>query len=404
MTSIRNAATRLPGSADVVIIGGGVIGCATAFFLAKAGLAPLVLERDQLGCEASGEAAGMLAPQAEADQAGPFFEFGLAGRRLFSPLAEELKAATGIEIEHRQIGILAPFFGDSDREALLARAGWQRESGLSVQVLDRREAIAAEPLLSDKVEGAVSFPEEAHVNSRSLVMALADAAGRHGASFATGRPVIAVIRDGDKVAGVRCADQTVSTRTVVLAAGPWSGLFGEVLGLSIPVSPAKGELLLVRPEGRLPHRIVYSKHAYLIPTPRGEAILGTTTEFVGYDKRSTLAGVGAILAGVSELIPTVGSATLLRAWAGLRPHTPDELPLLGRHPRIEGLILATGHHRNGILLGPLTGQLVQELILGRPPSIPLDPFRPDRQVRNAPDAITALESPVFPPAKSDPLR
>ena len=376
MPIISGPRTALPKSADVVIVGGGVIGCATAFFLAKAGLAPLVLERDQLGCEASGEAAGMLAPQAEADQAGPFFEFGLAGRRLFSPLAEELKA--GIDIEHRQIGILVPFFGDSDREALLARARWQLECGLSVQALDRREAIAAEPLLSDKVEGAISFPEEAHVNSRGLVMALAAAAGKHGASFATGRPVTSVIRDGDKVAGVRCPGATVSTRTVVLAAGPWSGLFGEALGLSIPVSPAKGELLLVRPEGRLPDRIVYSKQAYLIPTSRGEAILGTTTEFVGYDKRSTLAGLGAILAGVSELVPTVGSATLLRAWAGLRPHTPDELPLVGRHPRIEGLILATGHHRNGILLGPLTGRLVQELILGMPPSIPLDPFRPDR--------------------------
>ena len=378
MTIISGPGTALPKSADVVIVGGGVVGCAAAFFLSKAGLAPLVLERDQLGCEASGDAAGMLAPQAEADQAGPFFEFGLAGRRLFSPLAEELKAATGIEIEHRPIGVLVPFFGDSDREALLARARWQRESGLSVQVFDRREALAMEPLLSDKVEGAVSFPEEAHVNSRSLVMALADAAGRHGATFATGRPVIAVIRDGENLVGVRCPGATVSTRTVVLAAGPWSSLFGEALGLSIPVSPAKGELLLVRPEKRLPHRIVYSKHAYLIPTPRGEAILGTTTEFVGYDKRSTLAGVGAILSGVSQLVPTVGSATLLRAWAGLRPHTPDELPLLGRHPRIEGLILATGHHRNGILLGPLTGRLVQELILGMPPSIFLEPFRPER--------------------------
>jgi glycine oxidase len=379
----------LQKTADVVIVGGGVIGCATAFFLAKTGLSPLVLERDQLGCEASGEAAGMLAPQAEADHPGPFLELGLAGRRLFSPLAEELKAATGMEIEHRPIGVLVPFFGDSDREALLARAKWQRERGLAVEMLDRREAIAVESLLSEKIEGAIGFPDEAHVNSRCLVVALADAAGRHGASFATGRPVTSVIRDGDKVAGVRCADQTVSTRTVVLAAGPWSGLFGEALGLSIPVSPAKGELLLVRPERRLPHRILYSKHAYLIPTPRGEAILGTTTEFVGYDKRSTLAGAGAILSGVSQLVPTVGSATLLRAWAGLRPHTPDELPLLGRHPRIEGLILATGHHRNGILLGPLTGRLVQELILGRPPSIPLDPFRPDRPM---PDTSRTAEA------------
>ena len=378
MPSISGTEEGLPKSADIVIVGGGVIGCATAFFLTKAGLAPLVLERDQLGCEASGEAAGMLAPQAEADRAGPFLELCLAGRRLFPPLADELKAATGIDIEHRQIGILAPFFGDSDREALLARAGWQRQSGLAAQTLDRREALAAEPLLSNEVEGAICFPEEAHVNSRSLVMALADAAGRHGATFVTGRPVTSVIRDGNKVAGVGCAGDTVRSRTVVLAAGPWSGLLGESLGLPIPVSPAKGELLLVKPEGRLSRRIVYSKHAYLIPTPRGEAILGTTTEFVGYDKRSTLAGLGAILSGVSQLVPTVGSATLLRAWAGLRPHTPDELPLLGRHPRIEGLILATGHHRNGILLGPLTGRLVQELILGRQPSIPLDPFRPDR--------------------------
>jgi glycine/D-amino acid oxidase-like deaminating enzyme len=180
---------------------------------------------------------------------------------------------------------------------------------------------------------------------------------------------------------VKCDGHTVSTETVVVAAGPWSNLLGESLGLSIPVSPAKGELLLVKPEGHLPQRIVYSKQAYLIPTPRGEAILGTTTEFVGYDKRPTLAGVRAILTGVSELVPAIGLAGLLRAWAGLRPHTPDELPLIGRSPSIEGLIISTGHHRNGILLGPLTGRLVQELILGNPPSIPLDPFRPDRQIR-----------------------
>ena len=133
----------LQKTADVVIVGGGVIGCATAFWLARAGLSPLVLERDQLGCEASGEAAGMLAPQSEADEAGPFFELCLAGRRLFASLAEDLKATTGIDIEHRQIGTLIPFFGYRDQEALLARATWQRERGLGVETLDRREALAA---------------------------------------------------------------------------------------------------------------------------------------------------------------------------------------------------------------------------------------------------------------------
>jgi len=371
----------LPTSADVVIIGGGVIGCATAYWLAKAGLTPLVLERDQLGGEASGESAGMLAPQSEADQPGPFFEFCLAGRGLFPSLADELKTAGGLEIEYRRIGILIPFFGDKDREVLLARAGWQQARGLLAETLDRRQAIAAEPLLSDKAEGAICFPEEGHVNSRALVMALAAAAGRRGAIFATGCPAIAVLRDGERVSGVRSASGTVSTRTVVLAAGPWSGPFAETLGIKVPVSPAKGELLLVMPESRLPRQIIYSKQAYLIPTPRGEAICGTTTEFAGYDKRTTLAGVRSIISGVSELVPTIGSATLLRAWAGLRPYTADELPLIGRYPQLEGLILATGHHRNGILLGPLTGRLIQKLLLGTPPSISLEPFRPDRQLK-----------------------
>lgn len=368
----------LPRTADVIIVGGGVIGCATAFWLAKAGLAPLVLERNQLGCEASGESAGMLAPQSEADAAGSFLDFGLAGRRLFPSLAEELKASTGVDIEYRQIGILVPFFREADLSARVARARWQRESGLSAEVLDRSDALKAEPLLSDTIEGAISFPEEAHVNSRALVTALADAAGRLGATFITGCPAVGVIRREDTLSGIRTANGTVSTKTVVLAAGPWSGPFGDTLGLRIPVAPAKGELVLVRPAGRLPRRIIYAKQAYLIPTPRGEAILGTTVEFVGYDKRPTVAGVRAILAGLSEVIPAIASAGFLRCWAGLRPHTPDELPLIGRHPALEGLTLATGHYRNGILLGPLTGRLVQELILGRIPSIPIEPFRSDR--------------------------
>ncbi len=362
-----------------------MIGCATAFWLSKAGLVPVVLERDQLGCEASGEAAGMLAPQSEAEQAGPFLDLCLAGRQMFPALAEELRATAGIDVEHRQIGILVPFFGERDREMLLSRAVWQRESGLRVDMLDRREAMSEEPLLSDKVEGAIGLPEEAHVDSRALVTALAAAAGRHGARFVTGCPVVTLMREKDKVTGVRCASGVVSTPRVVLAAGPWSGLLGEAAGLSIPISPAKGQLVLVAPNGQLPGRIIYSKQSYLIPTSEGNAILGTTTEFVGYDKRSTLDGVCAIVSGASELIPAIGSAGLLRAWAGLRPHTPDELPLIGRCPGSDGLIVATGHHRNGILLGPLTGRLVQELIVGQAPSIPLNPFRPDRPMPVLPE-------------------
>jgi glycine oxidase len=373
----------VPKSANVVIVGGGVVGCATAYWLAKAGHEPLLLERSQLGCEASGEAAGMLAPQSEADQDDGFFRLCLAGRALFPSLAEELRGACGIEIEYRQIGSLLPFFAGKGREVLLARAGWQRERGLGVEVLDRPEAVAAEPLLADTIEGAIFLPDEAHVNSHALVRALAAGACRHGATLLTGCPAIELLQERGRVVGVRTAWGVVSAPRVVLAAGPWSALFGEALGVRIPVTPAKGELLLATVEDRLPSRIVYSKLAYLIPTPRGEAILGTTTAFVGYDKRPTLEGVRTIVDGVSKLVPAIRAATFVRAWAGLRPHTPDERPILGPHPDLEGLILATGHHRNGILLGPLTGQLVHELISGLPTTVPIEEFRPDRPMPGA---------------------
>ena len=368
----------LPKSAEVVIVGGGVIGCATAFWLAKAGLAPLLLERGQLASEASGESAGVLSPPSEHDRSHTSLQFAVLGRWLFSSLSEELRASTGMDIEHRQIGILVPLFKQADPRISQAWARSRRGSGVVVEVLDRKQTLEAEPLLSDKVIGAIRYPEAGHVNARTLVLALAAAARRHGATISAGSPVHSIQREGDKVSGVRSGDGTISTRTVVLAAGSWSGLLGEALGIPIPVSPARGQLVLVRPGQGIPRHIVFSDDTYLIPTTQAEIIMGTTVEFVGYDKRSTVSGVQGILGGASEVIPDVANATLLRTWAGLRPHTPDELPLLGRHPGLDGLILATGHYRSGILLGPLTGLLIQELILDRTPSISLQPFRPDR--------------------------
>lgn len=368
----------LPKSADAVIVGGGVIGCATAFGLAKAGVAPLLLERGQLASEASGESAGVLSPPSEDDCAHPAFQLAGQGRRLYPSLAEELQATTGMDIEYRQIGILVPFFEQGDRRTLRAWARSQRGSGVAVEVLDRKETLAAEPLLSGKVTGAIRFPETGHINTRTLVMALAAAASQHGATIATGSPVQAILREGNKVSRVLSGGATVSTRTVVLAAGFWSSTFGEVLAIRIPVSPVRGQLVLARPEQGLPRHIVFSDDAYLIPTPQGEAILGTTVGLVGYDKRSTVWGVRTILNQTSQVVPSIGDATLLCAWAGLRPYTPDEMPLIGRHPALDGLVLATGHYRSGILLGPMTGRLVQEIVIGTSPSIPLDPFRPNR--------------------------
>jgi glycine oxidase len=225
----------------------------------------------------------------------------------------ELRASTGIDIEFRQIGIFVPFFEPGDRKTVHGWARLQRESGVAVEVLDWKGALEAEPLLADKVTGAIRLPESGHVNPRTLVGPLAAAARRHGGKIVTGSSVQAIIQADGRVSGVRSGDATVSTRTVILAAGSWSSHFADGLGIRIPVVPVRGQLLLVRPTLGLPRHIVFSDDAYLFPTPRGETILGITVESVGYDKRSTVSGVQAIMREPSKIIPSITDATLVRA-------------------------------------------------------------------------------------------
>lgn len=195
-----------------------------------------------------------------------------------------------MDIEYRQIGILVPSFEQGDRKIVGAWARSQRATDVAVEVLDRKETLEAEPLLLEQVTGAIRFPEAGHVNPRTLVVALAVAVRRHGAIIVTDSPVHAILHKGSRVSGVRAGDGAVSTRAVVLTAGAWSGYFSEAPGIRIRLSPASGQLVLVRPEQGFPRHIL-SDDAYLIPTPQGRIILGTTVEFVDYDKRSTVSGV-----------------------------------------------------------------------------------------------------------------
>ncbi len=339
---------------------------------------PLLLERDQVGAEASSGAAGLLTAQAHTQEPGPLLDLKLAARALYAELAEELRQRTEIDIEYRRLGHLVPVLNEQEGATVKARVAWQAARGLAAVWLEAREARELEPGLAGGVQGAGWFPEDHHVNNTAVTQALASAALRLGGEIRTGCAATGLLREGDRVTGVRTGEETMAAREVVLSAGAWSQGFEESAGVPLPLMPAKGQIVV----GRLPapalQHVVYGAGGYAIPRASGEHILGSTVEFVGFDKRVTIQAVAGLLAGITAQVPAMREAELAASWGCLRPAAPDGLPLIGRVPARPGLVVATGHYRNGILLGPLTGQLVAELILDGAPSIPLDLFRPDR--------------------------
>jgi len=363
---------------DVVIVGGGIIGCSVAFFLAKAGVYPLVLERGQVGGEASSGAAGMLTAQTHTDEAGALFDLKLASRGLYEGLANELLERTGLDIEYRRLGHVAPAFSDEEDAGVTRRVAWQRARGLPAEKLDARQARAMEPGLASDVRGAGWFPEDHHINNSAATQALASATMRLGGKFRTGCAVLDLAGEGPRVTGVRTESETVSAGAVILCAGAWMQQFEKASGIPLPIVPAKGQMVVAKLELPALRHVVYGSEVYAIPRASGEHIIGSTVEFVGFDKRVTVEGITRILKEVTRLVPVLHEAAMVTSWACLRPAAPDGLPLLGKVPARPGLFVATGHFRNGILLAPITGMIMTELIVDGTSSIPLDPFRPDR--------------------------
>jgi glycine oxidase len=363
---------------DVVIVGGGIIGCAIAFFLAKSGVRPLVLERGQVGGEASSGAAGMLTAQAHTDEPGPLFDLKLASRALYERLASELLDRAGLDIEYRQLGHIVPALTEAEVAAVKERAGWQAARGLAAVWLEAGEARALEPGLAPDVLGAGWFPEDHHVNNTAATQALASATMRLGGRVRTDCAVLDLVREGERVTGVRTRDETVSAGTVILCAGAWMQQFERAAGTPLPIIPAKGQIVVARLEPPALRHVVYGTAAYAIPRPSGEHIIGSTVEFVGFDKQVTVKGVSGLLQGITRLVPALREAAMAASWGCLRPAAPDGLPLLGAVPGRPGLVVATGHFRNGILLGPITGQMIAELVVTGKSPISLEPFLPDR--------------------------
>ena len=360
--------------ADVVIVGGGIMGSSIALRLAQRGIGVTVIERGIPGAEASSAAAGILGAQMEAEGPGPLLDLSLRSRALYPALAVELREATGVDVGFDRSGVLAVAFDDADQAELDARRAWQAARGLRVQALSGDEARALEPALAPAVRGALAFPEDAQVNARELARAFSQAAAAAGARFLGGRYVRRVVVEGGAAVGVELDGETLAAGAVVVAAGSWSGL---VEGAGVPatvVRPARGQLVSIETRPPL-FRHVVSLHGrgYLVPRRDGSVLAGSTVEMAGFRKEVTVGGLAAILTLARTLIPDLADAPVTGSWSNFRPFTEDHLPVLGT-TGVRGLVLATGHFRNGILLAPATAEAVAELVATGRSTVDLTPF------------------------------
>ena len=357
----RPTATPSP---DVIIVGGGVIGCSIAYHLTLAGSSVRLIERDRLASGASGVAAGMLAPQVEAHYDDPFFDLCLRGRDEHVDLAEDLKDGVGLDVERRTTGVFRLALDEAERVELKRQMQWQVKRGLRAEWFEPHELGVLEPLLSGAagrlLAGGLWFPDEAQVHSQRLVAALAAASVQRKAVLSEGVWATEILVEGHRAMGVRTPAGVVEAESVVLAAGVWSTDIARAAGVEVPVSPVKGQLITLRAIGRSLQRILWTGECYLVPKTGGQVILGATEEEGNYDRRPTLAGVGALATAALEQLPWAGQFNIEGVWAGLRPAAPDRFPIVGWAPGLDNLLVATAHYRNGVLLGPLTGRSVSE--------------------------------------------
>lgn len=363
----------MPGT-DVIIVGGGVIGCSIAYHLAQAGVRVEVCERGEIGGEASGAACGLLIGPEELLAEGPLSDLCIASESLFPALAETLQQESGIDVEYQRSELLCVALGDEEAAGLRQIVG--QSNGL-LEWVDPAALRVLEPRLTP-AHGAFHFPSLHQVNAGHFTQALAQAAERSGAVVRRGVSVSSLVVNGSRVAGVRTREGRLAAGHVVLATGAWTAAFGHQLGVPLPVRPVRGQMLAFASS---PTRsiVLRGDDSLLIPKPNGFYFVGTVREEVGMHNNTTVKALAGLRRRATALVPTLAYTDVASTWAGLRPFSPDELPILGPLPGWEGVTVASGHARKGIKLAPITGRLITQQLTGGKTEMPLKPsFAPDR--------------------------
>ena len=365
----------------IAIIGGGVCGLGIGWRLAQAGRAVTVFDRGRAGWGASWAAAGMLAPQVEAEPSEePLLALALESRDMWADFAAEVEAASGEALDYRGDGTMVVAHDRDDVERLRFRHDFLIGLGLELEWLAGAEARRREPHLAPSVSAAVFSALDHHIDSRRLAPALRAAFLGAGGDLREDTAVLEVVHGGGRVAGVRTADEMLGAETVIVAAGPWSRDIGGLPeALRPPVRPLKGQMLAVQMPRVAPllRHVVWGPDIYLVPRSDGRLLIGATVEEMGFDASLTAGGMMDLLREAWETLPGIYDLPVVESWVGFRPASRDDAPILGP-TAMDGLVMATGHHRNGILLAPITARAVADFVLSGEVPAAIVPFALDR--------------------------
>lgn len=377
-----------PATSDIVIVGGGVIGLSLAHALARQGVAVTVLERGECGREASWAGAGVL-KSGSWRRDDPLARLRRASLSAYPDFVADLQEQTGIDPEYLACGSLELLLDESQvRRAhteVESAERFTREYGRSVtEVLSPQAARELEPSLAEDGLAVKYCPVTSQVRNPRLLTALKSACARAGVCLMEHCPVLGLMQAGKRVRGVRTATGRLEAGHVVVAAGSWSSLLDERLESAAPVYPVRGQIVMLRSPERPLSRIVERGRCYIVPRLDGRILVGATEEHdAGYDKRNTADGIRGLLDLAQRLVPDLGQATVIQAWSGFRPGTPDRRPYLGPVPGIDNLSVATGHFRSGLILAPITAQVMSDLILHGHTSHDLTGMNPGREIRKS---------------------
>ena len=365
---------------EVLIIGGGVIGLSIARELHLRGVRQIaVLDKGVCGEESSWAAAGMLGPQAEANYAGSFFDLCCGSRDLYPEFAADLLAETGVDIELDRSGTLYAAFTDEDVAVLNTRYEWQKKAGLAVERLTADETRRAEPFVSPDVRMSLLFPDDWQVENRKLLAALRHYAEINEIDLIENTAVESLLMKEGLVVGAKTHDSTIFAGKTVLATGAWSSLIkiGDA-PMPFAVTPVRGQMICMRTAKRLFERVIYSRRGYIVPRADGRILAGSTTEFAGFTKAVTDDATADLSNIAFEIAPSMDNLPIVDSWSGLRPFASDGLPIIGVLDGVDGLVIATAHYRNGILLAPMTAKITSDLLTDGIADRSLDEYSPNR--------------------------
>ena len=349
-------------TSHVVIVGAGVIGCAVAYELARRGSRVHVIDRREVGQGATQASAGVLAPYITAHAGSQLVELGGRSLDLYDEFVARVVEDSGATVQYVRSGTLEVARDTAAATRLQKTACSYREMGVPADYLDQAAVHEAEPQLSDTVVSGLVVASHGFVGASDLTRALRRAAGAYGVTFTPSTSAVKVSSHGDALQVTTPVD-AVACDAVVMAAGSWSGQIEAEGEEPVPVRPVRGQLLHLGWPRSTPQRVIWTDRCYLVPWSDGSVLVGATVEEVGFDERATVAGLQELIDMTCDLVPTARKAWFQGVRVGLRPSTPDDLPAIGPSERLPGLFYATGHFRNGVLLAPLTAQIVADYVL-----------------------------------------